>query len=55
MGKLFDDDGKLIDRDALKSVGFAMVGLREPGTLNAPPLKYKAEGQKVKPSKGYTP
>lgn len=53
--RLFDEDGKLIDREGLKSVGFAMTGIREPGSPNGPLLKYKQEGQKAKPSKGYTP
>lgn len=51
---LFDPDtGKLIDRDALKSVGFGLTNLREPGTPNAAPKKVKREGSRAKPSPGY--
>ena len=51
---MFDPDtGKLIDRDALKSVGFGMTPLREPGTANAAPKKVKREGSRAKPSPGY--
>ena len=31
MGRMFDDDGKVIDREALKSLAFGTVALREPG------------------------
>ena len=51
---LFDPEtGKLIDRDALKSVAFGMTALREPGTAGAAPKKVKPEGRRAKPSPGY--
>jgi len=41
MGRMFDDDGKLIDREALKSLAFGTVPLREPGTPGGPPRKVR--------------
>jgi len=55
MGKLFDDDGKVIDREALRSVSFGTVALRDPGSPDGPPLKVKDEGVPAAPSRGYTP
>ena len=36
MGRMFDDDGQVIDREALKSLAFGTVALREPGTPGGP-------------------
>ena len=53
---LFDPEtGKLIDKDALKSVAFGMTGLRDAGAQNAAPKKVKRPGQKATRSTGYTP
>lgn len=53
---MFDPDtGKLIDKDALRSVGFGMTNLRDAGTPNAAPKKVKNPGQKASRSVGYTP
>jgi hypothetical protein len=51
---LFDPDtGKVIDKDALKSVSFGMTNLRDAGSVNAAPKRTKAPGQKARPSVGY--
>jgi len=53
---MFDPDtGKVIDKDALRTVGFGTVALREAGTTNAAPKKVKSPGQKATRSTGYTP
>ncbi|MFZ4431616.1 MAG: hypothetical protein ACOYOQ_00315 [Microthrixaceae bacterium] len=53
---LFDPDtGKLLDRDALKSVGFGMTNLRDKGAPGGDPKKVKDPGRPAPPSKGYTP
>lgn len=53
---LFDPEtGKLIDKDALKSVAFGMTALRDAGSPNGAPKKVKNPGQKASRSTGYTP
>jgi hypothetical protein len=51
---LFDPEtGKLIDRDALKSVTFGMTALRDAGSVNAAPRQVKREGEKATRSSSY--
>ena len=53
---LFDPEtGKLIDKDALKSVAFGMTNLRDAGSPLGAPKKVKNPGQKASRSTGYTP
>jgi hypothetical protein len=53
MGRIFGDDGKVVDRDALRSLAFATVNLRDAGTANAAPRRVKGEGPKARPTGSY--